>query len=142
MIGTLDLRRDGAGWRFDFRPNDEAFSDQFLSMRPFKCIDGRPMLCRLEYPYDKGRRIGVDFTDLEYEFLFIVRSPAEYGIDPYNGRYYVLEERDGALIGEPRAVDLNLLASPPESGVTRPIGEADLDRIEVENERFQRLVIR
>ena len=79
---------------------------------------------------------------LEYEFLFIERSPTEYGIDPYNGRYYVLEERDGALIGEPRAVDLNLLASPPESGVARPIGEADLDFIEVENERFQRLVIR
>jgi hypothetical protein len=143
-LGRLDISRDGGGrWRFEFSLEETNFSDQFLSMRPFKCIDGQPMYCHLTYPYDKGHSFGIgDFVDLEYEFLFIVRAPDEYGIDPYNGRYYVIREEDGMLVGEPRAVDLNLLAAPPEAGVIHPIGEAELDIIEIEAERFPRLLIR
>ena len=142
-IGSLEISRSGDGYRFDFSLEDSNFSDQFLSMRPFKCIDGKPMYCHLAYPYDKPETFTAkDFGNLEYEFLFIVRSPSEYGIDPYNGRYYVLSLEDGVLRGEAKAVDLNILAAPPDAGVSRPITEAELDYIEVEAERFPRLVIR
>ena len=49
---------------------------------------------------------------------------------------------DGVFRGEPKAVDLNILAAPPDAGVTYPITEAELDFIEAESERFPSLVIR
>ena len=141
-LGKIDIRQNGNAYDYDLMLNDSKFSDQFLSMRPFKCIDGDVMVCRLEYPYDKGTQISSnDMGDLEYEFLFIVRSPTEYGIDPYNGRYFVFNEQNGRLVGEVNAVDLNILAAPPQAGVKRPITEADLDYIEADNERFARVAI-
>ena len=141
-FGTLEISRSADEYRFEFSLKEANFSDQFLSMRPFKCIDGAPMYCHLAYPYGKPKSIKKqDFVNLEYEFLFILRSPTEYGIDPYNGSYYVLSLEGGVFTGEPKAVDLNILAPPPEEGVTRPITEAELDFIEVESERFPRLVI-
>lgn len=142
-LGRIEIIRSGETYRFEFSLQESNFSDQFLSMRPFKCIDGKPMYCHLAYPYDKPETFTAkDFGNLEYEFLFIVRSPSEYGIDPYNGRYYVLSLEDGVLRGEAKAVDLNILAAPPDAGVSRPITEAELDFIEIEAERFPRLVIR
>lgn len=100
------------------------------------------MVCRLAYPYEKPNRISnEDLGDLEYEFLFIVRSPTEYGIDPYNGRYYVLREENGKFVGTVHAVDLNILAAPPDDGNMRPITPADLDPLEAESERFPTLRI-
>jgi len=137
QIGTVTMQGEPNAMDITFVLDESKFSDQFLSMRPFKCIDGSPMVCRLAYPYEKENRISADnFGDLEYEFLFISRSPTEYGIDPYNGRYYVISEKQGKLTGEIRAVDLNILAAPPEEGNTRPITEADLDPLEASNERF------
>ena len=141
-LGDVELTRDGVGWNLQFSLAKASYSDQFLSMRPFKCLDGDPMYCRLAYPYEKNNRVEADeWIDLEYEFLFIVRSPKDYGIDPFQGRYYVLREQHGKLVGEPKAVDLNILAAPPAAGVTYPITETELDFIEVERERFIRLVI-
>lgn len=142
-LGRLRIERSGGEYRFDFALEEASFSDQFLSMRPFKCIAGEIMYCRLAYPYARPQTVtAASLVNLEYEFLFIVRSPSEYDIDPYNGRYYVLRVDDGTIVGEPRAVDLNLLAAPPDAGVTHPITETELDLIEVETERFTRLVIR
>lgn len=142
-LGRLEIERSGGEYRFDFSLEEASFSDQFLSMRPFKCIDGKIMYCRLAYPYERPPTVtAASLINLEYEFLFIVRSPTGYGIDPYNGRYYVLRVDGASIVGEPKAVDLNLLAAPPDAGVTHPITEAELDFIEVESERFARLVIR
>lgn len=114
-----------------------------MKRRGFVKLCVTAVACHLAYPYGKPKTIKKqDFVNLEYEFLFIVRSPTEYGIDPYNGRYYVLSFEGGVFAGEPKAVDLNILAAPPEEGVTRPITAAELDFIEVESERFPRLVIR
>lgn len=141
-LGTLVIERSDEQYRFAFTLDEVNFSEHFLSMRPFQCIGGEPMYCHLDYPYRKANTISAtDLVDLEYEFLFIVRAVGEYGIDPYNGRYYVLRPHNGGFAGELWAVDLNLLAAPPAAGVTRPIVEADLDFIELESERFPRLSI-
>ena len=95
-LGSIEISRSGDAYRFSFSLEEANFSDQFLSMRPFKCIDGEPMYCHLAYPYSKPETFtAADFVNLEYEFLFIVRSPKEYGIDPYNGRYYKFRVEDG-----------------------------------------------
>ena len=143
VIGTVNFSQVGDSTEFSFSMDASRFSDQFLSMRPFKCLDGDTMVCHLAYPYDREMRIqGNDLADLEYEFLFIARSSTEYGIDPYNGRYFVLEKVEDGYLGTAHAVDLNILAGPPEGGNLRPITPADLDVLEAESERFPRLRIR
>ena len=136
-IGSLQLSRQGDTFTFTFAMDETKFSDQFLSMRPFKCLDGDVMICHLAYPYQKNFHISsADLIDLEYEFLFIARSPSEYGIDPYNGRYYKLSIDDGEIKGTIYAVDLNLLAAPPEDGDLRPLTHDLLDELEIERQRF------
>lgn len=49
-VGTLIVLEDG-GYRVDW--DDSKFGDFFLSMRPFKCLEGSEKLwCRVDYPYD------------------------------------------------------------------------------------------
>lgn len=132
-IGSLSLDRGSSGDRFSFELDTAAFGDYFLSMRPFRCLQegaGR-MLCYLPYPYEKPDSYADDqLQSLEYDFLFIQRTATEYGIDPWNGLYYTLSWLDGELLGQAHAVDLDLLAAPPESGVVYPISADDLHTVD------------
>ncbi len=137
-IGRLVVTAFGEddGYRFDL--DGDAFGDYFLSMRPFKCITHTDkMLCYLPYPYENRRNIDAeDLTDLEYDLLFIARSPKEYGIDPWNGRYFRLGWDDGAMAGEIHEVDLDELAVPPDEGNLRPLTEDDLTPAEASPGRW------
>jgi hypothetical protein len=126
-IGTLFLSPLEDGYRFRVEWDENRFTDQFLSMRPFQCLQGaQGMLCHLPYPYDNPRRITRDdLTDLEYDLLFIRKSTSEYGIDPWNGIYYRLRWVDDHIEGTLFETNLDVLAAPPEPGVMRPI-EADM----------------
>lgn len=127
-IGELDSSATEAGHDFQFELATEEFGNYFLSMRPFRCLEnGVSMLCYLPYPYDKPTQFSdAEMRPLEYDFLFIHRSAKDYGIDPWNGLYYKLQWVDGKLQGLAHAVDLNVLASPPENGEIFPLGDVDL----------------
>ena len=92
----------------------------------FKCLPHTTqVVCYLAYPYENKRFITKDdVTDLEYDLLFLHKSPQEYGIDAWNGFYYDLEMTEMGFVGELRETDLNVLASPPEE--PRPIKDEDL----------------
>lgn len=132
LIGELATNPAEQGTEFSFRLHKETFGDYFLSMRPFRCLENDSrMLCYLPYPYEKPKVFSdEEMRSLEYEFLFIQRSAAEYGIDPWNGVYYRLAMQDGKLQGSAHAVDLNVLASPPEGGVVFPLSHDDLHEVE------------
>jgi len=103
------------------------FTEHFLSMRPFRCIEGAAeWFCYLEYPYDlKSVVTTKDLSDLEYQLLFIRKTPSEFGIDAWNGLYYKLViEEDGSITGELLEGDLNSLQSPPSEKYAKPV---DLD---------------
>ncbi len=105
----------------------DQFTEHFLSMRPFRCIEGEnEWFCYLSYPYDLRSQVtGDDLTDLEYQLLFIRKTPSEFGIDAWNGLYYRLQlEADGTLTGTLLEGDLNSLQSPPTEQYAKPI---DLD---------------
>jgi hypothetical protein len=127
-IGSLEVDAFDAAGGFRVTLNDELFGDFFLSMRPFRCMTHRDrMLCHLPYPYENRRRIARDdLTDLEYDLLFIARSPTEYGIDPWNGRYFRLRWDGDDIVGEMYETDLDILASPPEAGDYRPLANAEM----------------
>ena len=130
LVGSVDFEPVGDG-EFSYHVNwDEAkFSDQFLSMRPFKCLDGaEKQWCRVPYPYENKRRISSeDLTDLEYDLLFIWKKRGDYGIDMWNGVYYDIEASGDGLAGAMNEMDMDILSAPPEGGDLRPIGEYDLE---------------
>jgi hypothetical protein len=122
-IATLFLTPEEQGYRTRIELNDAVFEDQFLSMRPFKCLPHpQQMLCYLPYPYELPRRItDADLTDLEYDLLFLHKTPSSYGIDAWNGFYFELQREAEGFVGKLRETDLNVLAAPPRKGELRPI---------------------
>lgn len=104
--------------------DNDQFTDHFLSMRPFRCIEGQTeWFCYLQYPYDLRSIITAeDLSDLEYQLLFIHKKPTEFGIDAWNGLYYKLEvEAGGTITGTLLEGDLNSLQSPPSEKYAKPI---------------------
>lgn len=128
-LGTLTLQPAADGsYRYRIRWEDDRFENHFLSMRPFKCVPHPVQLvCHLPYPYEIRRVISEqDLTDLEYDLLFLHKTPQEYGINAWNGLYYQLGLTDNGLAGELRETDLNVLQAPPEDGDRRPIDPDEL----------------
>ena len=143
VIGSIDFSAADDGYSYRLSFDDAVFTDEFLSMRPFKCLNSPDMkVCHLVYPYEKGTRISTDnLMDLEYDLLFLFKTPTEYGINAWNGLYYKLGWTDAGLAGELREVDLNVLAAPPDEGVTRPVTYPMLHPASAEKHKYPRLTI-
>ncbi len=104
--------------------DNDVFTEHFLSMRPFRCLEGADeWFCYLQYPYDLRSVITTDdLADLEYQLLFVRKTPSEFGIDAWNGLYYQLEVvADGSITGKLLEGDLNSLQSPPAEKYARPV---------------------
>lgn len=143
VIGQANFRANGDAWNYTVTYDETRFVDKFLSMRPFRCLEhAGTVLCHLPYPYAKTRRITAeDLRDLEYDLLFLEKSPDEYGINPWNGRYFVLRFTAAGVEGILHEVDLNVLAAPPDAGVTHPITPAMLHPADPAAQPFPRLTI-
>lgn len=138
-IADIDIN-DG---KYAIEMKSESFSDHFLSMRPFKCVDGPVKTwCHVPYPYPIARDLSDDLTDLEYDLLFLWKAKGEYGIDLWNGVYYQLEAtEDGRMRGHIHEMDMNILSAPPEAGNLRPIREVDLEPGEADSHWLPVVVI-
>lgn len=135
-------RLEGESDSYSVVMNDDAFSDHFLSMRPFKCIDGADKTwCHVPYPYEIARKTDQDLVDLEYDFLFVWKGKTDYGIDMWNGVYYVLEPMGRSIVGRMHEVNMDILAVPPEGGELRPIKSKDLEVAEPDSHWLPRLII-
>ncbi len=124
---TFESSADGLNYTIDWK--DDIFTDQFLSMRPFKCLDGTvKQWCRVPYPYDNKQNLAVqDVTDLEYDLLFVWKDRTDYGIDMWNGVYYKLSASGGQFLGEMHEMDMDILSAPPDDGNLRPIRDVDIE---------------
>ena len=141
-IRVATVAIEGETYRVDW--DDAKFGDYFLSMRPFKCLEGPEKLwCRVPYPYEIRRNLaGGDLTDLEYDLMFIWKRAGEYGINMWNGVYYQLEDTGAAYEGVLHEMDMDLLSAPPDAGVLRPIGEYDTEAGEPESHWLPRVIVR
>lgn len=121
----------------------QSFTDHFLSMRPFKCLEGPTKhWCRVPYPYEIKREIrDGDLTDIEYDLLFLWKGAGEYGINMWNGVYYRLERDGDRLIGRIHEMDMDKLGAPPAAGELRPIREVDLEEGDVDSHWLPTVVI-
>jgi hypothetical protein len=122
-IGTVDFQGSGESRKITVMLKDGLFKDHFLSMRPFKCLEGPKFYCHLPYPYDwRGEVSETDLTDLEYALLFVQKEPTAYGINLWHGIYYRMAlGADGRISGTLHEVDMDALASPPAAGDLRPL---------------------
>ncbi|GIT91894.1 hypothetical protein JANAI62_23510 [Jannaschia pagri] len=138
-IGTLDLAPDGA---YTLALDDGKFSDNFLSMRPFQCLDGPDkQWCYVPYPYENARVLGDDLTDLEYDLLFVWKGVNDYGINMWNGVYYRLQPEGDRIVGTLHEMDMDRLAVPPAPGQLRPIRPVDLEVGDPDSHWLPRVVI-
>ncbi len=139
LIGQLEISDTG----HEFEPDENLFTNHFLSMRPFRCFNhDKVMWCYLPYPYEKPAKVTAqDMRSLEYDLLFIHRSANDYGIDAWNGLYFKVDstQQGGDIVGELREVDLNILASPPENGIVWPITDEDLHVDESDRHSFNKV---
>lgn len=112
---------DGAT-RFEVKMDAAPFSDHFLSMREFKCVQGATELtCHVPYPYANPRTVKTgNLAWLEHSLLFFYKRPADFGARLWNGIYFELHATDSGLKGRPKAIDLNLIAAPPADLATPP----------------------
>lgn len=144
-IGRVTFRAQERGIGIDVKLDEGKFTDKFLSMRPFLCIERKKQaMCHLAYPYKTRKTITPDdMTDLEYELLFLHKKSSEYGINPLNGIYYDLTKgKDERIQGVLMEIDMNIIAVPPEKEYARPISSADLFKGDAAKYQFPRLEIR
>ncbi|MGB1033474.1 MAG: hypothetical protein ACPGVS_00505 [Primorskyibacter sp.] len=140
-VARLEVAEDG-GYRVTM--TDTHFTDHFLSMRPFKCLEGASKTwCHVPYPYEIARDISVDLIDLEYDFLFVWKKSNEYGINMWNGVYYKLDaaEAGDRLIGTLHEMDMDVLSAPPDAGVLRPLRASDIHQSDPDSHWLPRLIV-
>ncbi len=145
VAGHVAFKRDGDGAKISVNLDAPGFQDEFLSMRPFRCLPHKKeMWCHLAYPYEtRGRITANDLVDLEYALLFLYKPPGGYGIDAWNGLYFKLGVKEGGNIsGNVHETDMNVLAVPPDDPLSRPIDHDALTSVEPDAHRFARVEIR
>lgn len=140
QIEIAQLKGNAQGYEVEM--DEDAFSDHFLSMRPFKCIEGpEKTWCHVPYPYTIVRQTTQDLTDLEYDFLFVWKGRTEYGIDMWNGVYYRLQSDGDGYVGHLHEMNMDIIAAPPDDGILRPIRDVDLEEVDAESHWLPRLRI-
>ncbi|MGQ0671927.1 MAG: hypothetical protein ACT4N2_03475 [Hyphomicrobium sp.] len=144
-VGKVTFVHDGDGARIEVKLDAPEFTDEFLSMRPFRCLSGpKQQWCHLPYGYDiKGRVTAADLMDLEYMLMFIWRTYERVGADAWNGLYFKLAlAPDGSIAGDLHEADFNILAVPPDDPTVRPVTHRDLTPAQPGNHLFDRVEIR
>lgn len=134
-IGHLLLSADKSSKTFSYELviDYSDFKDYFLSMKEMKCLEGPELWCHLEYPYSNPATITEhDFSWLSHDLLFMFKKPNEFGANFWNGIYYEFSSKNGVITGTAQAVDLNLLASPPDD-LTIPPFSSQYDRYDLED---------
>lgn len=136
VIGALRLARPLSGEPVDYSLHIDhgKFKDFFLSMKEFKCLEGPELWCFVPYPYfNPGQISSDDLSWLEQDLLFMFKDKTSFGANLWNGVYYRLTlEPSGVLSGVAHAVDLNLMAAPPEPATAPSIGEFDVEEMELD----------
>jgi hypothetical protein len=126
-LGSLHFTPAAGGpTTFRLALKTEVFTDHFLSMREFKCLNAaQEISCHVPYPYPNPATVAPgQLAWLEHSLLFLFKSPSEFGAKLWNGVYYEFQEQGAALVGRPKAVDLNEISAPPRDPATPPFRKA------------------
>ena len=143
FIGVVHFKAQDGSSHYQLKLDHHHFVDYFLSMKEMKCLEGPELWCHLPYPYQQPRTVTQDdLSWLSHDLLFMFKRKNTFGANFWNGIYYDLKVENGVIVGEAQAVDLNLLASPPEDLNQPVMAEAERDEIEREQRWLPDLIIR
>ncbi len=144
-MGTVDFKPQPDGSTgFTLHMDHARFTDHFLSMKEFKCLEGADeVMCHVPYPYKNPDVVSdTRYAWLEHNLLFLFKQPRDFGAKLWNGLYYRLERDEAGLVGIPQAVDLNLISAPPDDLATPPYNAALRDDVPAGARWIERLLIR
>ncbi|MEO1889215.1 MAG: hypothetical protein ABGX33_04800 [Cycloclasticus sp.] len=143
QVATVEFKPNNDNIDYTVSMIDKPFENQFLSMRPFKCVMGsKQVMCHVPYPYEKkGFVKRSDLSDLSFDLLFLHKSPSEYGINMWNGIFYKLSVVDNQIEGIVSEVDMNILASPPDN-LDEPFAEDEIFEADESNYVYPRVLIK
>ena len=87
---TFTPRPDGSA-AFVLAMDTQRFTDHFLSMKEFKCLEAAAEItCHVPYPYpNPGTVRKDDLRWLEHSLLFLFKQPKDFGAKLWNGLYYL-----------------------------------------------------
>ena len=142
-IGTVEFTAQGDGYSFTLHTDHKKFTDYFLSMKEFKCLESaQEIQCHVPYPYDNPGTVSADdLRWLEHSLLFLFKAPKDFGAKLWNGLYYRLEVTDSGLVGTPEAVDLNMIGAPPDDPSIPPYNADERTEINPASRWFSKLTI-
>lgn len=132
QVGHIDFQPQNGQIQYQLKMDHQGkFKDYFLSMKEMKCLEGPELMCHLAYPYQQPHQVSADdMSWLSHDLLFMYKKPAEFGANFWNGIYYQLSVEGDVIKGEAKAVDLNLLASPPDDLTQPPFGEFEREDLD------------
>lgn len=143
QIGSVHFQNKGDYSHYQLHMDHSQFVDYFLSMKEMKCLEGPELWCHLPYPYKQPRTVShQDLRWLSHDLLFMFKQKNTFGANFWNGIYYDLKIEDGIIIGTAQAVDLNVLASPPDNPDQPVMEDAERDEVEREQRWLPDIVIR
>lgn len=142
-LGEVVFSQQGERVGFQFKPDHKVFQDYFLSMKEFKCLSSeQEVFCHVPYPYPNPSSVTVDDLNwLEHAFLFLHKSPEEFGARLWNGVIYKMTITDEGIVGAAQAVDLNAISAPPTDDAP-PYGLYERSDIDPASREFGTLRIR
>ncbi len=143
-IGAVEFAPAGDRVGFTIHLDRTRFTDFFLSMREFKCLEGPgEILCHVPYPYPNPATVTRDdLRWLEHALLFLHKSPSEFGARLTNGVIHRMTVGPQGIEGAAQAVDLNAISAPPNDPTVPPFGEHDRWEVEPGARWIGRLSIR
>lgn len=142
-VGSIEFSTKLDKTSYQISIDHSVFKDFFLSMKEMKCLEGAELWCHLQYPYKNPRLVSQqDLRWLSHDLLFMYKKRSEFGANFYNGIYYHLIDNGQEIVGVAQAVDLNLLAAPPENMSAPPITSNDREEIELKHRWLPRLIIK
>jgi len=144
VIGTIDFKKSGEQSSFSLHLTYKLFTDHFLSMKEFKCLEGDTELsCYVPYPYKNPMIASAnDLSWLEHALLFLKKDRKEFGANLWNGMLYKMTIKGETIEGELRDIDLNLIASPPEDLTVAPYNEDEQVETDLGSRWLPRIIIR
>jgi hypothetical protein len=143
FIGTIHFSQKKQIISYKIHLEHQLFTDYFLSMKEMKCLEGRELWCHIAYPYENPRTlVKGDFRWLAHDLLFMYKKKSDFGANFDNGIYYQFSIVNNALIGTAMAVDLNILAAPPDDMTSPPIGEYDIEEVELSTRWLPKIKIK
>ena len=131
-LGSVRFEPQGDGTvSFSVTLEPARFTDHFLSMKEFKCLDGPgEVVCHVPYPHAQpGTITPGDLAWLEHNLLFLYQLPTDFGAKLWNGLYFQLEPTEQGLRGRPQAIDLNYISAPSDTPEQPPYQAEQRDEI-------------